>query len=191
VSAKKTLSPSQYKAYIHYVDSHWTRAEAKVFDKRKAAAAKRAETKHHAAKAKHKGGKHKVRAKKAGLVSVPLGTSWILAGNDVLPSCAAAAVANSLLAATGYRAGDDAALALFETAGEVTEDILDCVLTRGIAGIRPAAVTRGGGGLAALLLPEGRHVVAVTSGHAVTWGGTLPWELLAPYAEETWTLTWE
>jgi hypothetical protein len=84
------------------------------------------------------------RARTAGLARAGRAGEWILGGNDQYLTCAAAAVANSLLLATGQRVSDEDALGLHRSAGgtEVTGTsvlaALEAAQPDGLSGWRPA-----------------------------------------------------
>lgn len=116
---------------------------------------------------------------------------WLLAGNDVLDTCAVAAVANSLLLATGIRPAD-AELAHLPAATSI-EELLECVAGRGLAGVRLA---RYGpvedwldGVVAGVRLPGGApHTVTAAGRLVVSWGALGP---LEGDVEEAWLPEWE
>lgn len=122
---------------------------------------------------------------------------WITGGNDHLPVCATVAVANCLLTATGVRATDAQILALHDVArgdrdGANLDDILDALLTHGLAGVRPrdiAPVAVARAGLLAVSWTAGWHAVAVPPGQPrwVSWGN-----LADPFGDpvEGWLISW-
>jgi hypothetical protein len=65
----------------------------------------------------HKKAKKHPKRKLAG---APLGGGWILGGNDTADNCAAVAVANALLAATGLRVPDAELLRIHDRAGPLS-----------------------------------------------------------------------
>jgi hypothetical protein len=133
---------------------------------------------------------------------------WIVGGNDELPSCVAASVANSLLSVTGIRVSDADVLELHELAdlgdGVSISDVLSSLMLYGIGGHQPARVMNVGDALAQApgSYPLGL-VIGVTDGvndHAVTWTpqGLISWG--APLSEslahewfldgEAWFIDW-
>jgi hypothetical protein len=62
-------------------------------------------------------GRDAARARTAGLARPGTGGGWVLGGNDRYLTCAAAAVANGLLLATGTRLSDEEVLGLHAAAG--------------------------------------------------------------------------
>ena len=134
---------------------------------------------------------------------------WITAGNDVIPCCAAVAVANSLLDATGWRCSDEAVLALHLAAapgpceGPTLEHILTVLGSEGLAGIRPSWIEEvmpgddsiqperviQPGMVAGLTVPGWEpHAVAVTEQGVISWGA--PLDGVLGYADEVWQLSW-
>lgn len=140
--------------------------------------------------------KHKVKHRKA---TGAVAGEWISGGNDVIPCCAAAAVANSLLACTGWRVTDEQVIALHvKAAGSLLgaasiEDVLMILAEEGLAGMIPSAMTPGvlgHGAIAGLSVPGWEpHAVAVTDHGVISWGAGLNGGLLA-HADEAWQLTW-
>ena len=143
----------------------------------------------------------KRRAKLANPAAMPGG--WILGGNDRRNSCAAVAVANSLLAVTGIRATDAQVEALYAAAtgrrdrGATIPETLTAARA-GLAGWYPATVTQlddgepiAGDGLILYLdlqtaqrrqdvwdyeptRPWGDHAGILAGGHVITWGAAHP-----------------
>jgi hypothetical protein len=140
------------------------------------------------------------------LAGPALGGWWITGGNDDRDNCAAVAVANSLLLATGYRADDGELLRLHDRAGPLS-------IPEALAGVRPtrwrvpdaqpsSALLHDGDQPASanlilgrtqliigLATPHGPHAALVLGGALVTWGGVTDWPddwLL----EEAWAVTW-
>ena len=174
------------------------RARAKL-DMRKARADARGHPLAAAPKAKAKAAKR--RAKLASPAAVPGG--WILGGNDRHHSCAAAAVANSLLAATGVRATSSQVQALYAAAsggrdrGATIPETITAARA-GLAGWYPVTVTQlddgepiTGDGLVLYLElqtaqqrqdvwdheptpPWGYHAGVLSGGHVITWGAARP-----------------
>lgn len=153
------------------------------------------------------------RARTAGLARAVRPGEWILGGNDQYLTCATAAVANSLLLATGKRASDEDVLELHRRAGgtEATGasvlDVLEAaqwpewarraefetaypaalgvpVGTRSAAGSLPLILE--------LALPGGIHAVLLAEGFAVTWGVALPvtQAFLEQQTIAAWQVTW-
>jgi len=87
------------------------------------------------------------RARTAGLARPGSGGAWIPGGNDKYLTCAAAAVANSLLLATGKRAAGEDVLALHAAAAGHPDapasvlDVLETAREYGLAGVAPAALS--------------------------------------------------
>lgn len=104
---------------------------------------------------------------------------WVTADNHVLPSCVAAAVANSYLIATGLRAADWQLRAL---AG--MQAITD-VLGRLDVPFRPADGLHDG----VILGIAGEHAVTVHDGALVSWGAEYPLDGLGAI-EEAWEPHW-
>jgi hypothetical protein len=118
-------------------------------------------------------GKNKVKAKKNALkakaVSLALPGAvedgWILGGNDWHLGCAAVAVANSLLMATGVRVSDEDVLALYLAASGGADSGASILATLaaaakyGLAGIRP--VSYGGAG------PDSNRQPWIAGGYAL------------------------
>lgn len=133
---------------------------------------------------------------------------WITGGNDVLDNCAAVAVANSLLAATGRRLDDAELLRLHDRAGPLSiAEALAAARQRweecpyGTAQERqhPDLLRAGDhcsqrrredpGLIAGLVTPHGPHAALLLGGALVTWGGVIPWPddwLL----DEAWAVAW-
>ena len=112
----------------------------------------------------------------------------------------AVAAANSLLAVTGWRVADDDVYALHFAAGGTKDEgasgaaVMETLLGRGLAGIRPARITVTedfpDGAVAAVLVPRWQpHAVAAVDGLAASWGTLLPAEIFG-YAYEAWSLAW-
>jgi hypothetical protein len=94
---------------------------------------------------------------------------WILGWNDDLDTCAAAALANSLLACTGHRAADrdvlDLHLAVTRGAGQLASmsAVLAAARERGISGWHPAVTYQD--------VPAGDGAIVTFPGHAAVWYG--------------------
>lgn len=159
--------------------------------------------KHHHPKPKIQPGGVMKRAKhhpKRKLARSPLLSSgpWILGGNNVAGNCAAVAVANSLLLATGIRATDAELLALHDRCGPLSiSEALAAVAARGLSGIRPVSfcdVSRTGlpftarGLLLGLEMPGGSHAALGLAGGLVTWGELAGWD--DELIDEAWLVTW-
>lgn len=121
------------------------------------------------------------------------GYLWLPGGNDALPSCAAAAVANHRLAATGLAMTEDEILALHRLAGgedgASVGDILEAMAADGLLAwfwradpdvIVPGLIVVTG-------FPRARHAVVACPGAMISWGRVLPW---AGEPEEAWALGW-
>jgi hypothetical protein len=101
------------------------------------------------ARSKKNAVKAKANAVKARLVTLAqpgaVRDGWVLGGNDRHDGCAAVAVANSLLAATGYRASDDDVLDLYLAAsggsdtGASVLAVLEVAAEFGLCGMRLAS----------------------------------------------------
>lgn len=180
--------------------------------KRSVAARKAAVTrKHNAALAAARKGKGKPAAKpvKRGAISpdvvdgLPGWTpAWNMGCNDVFPTCAAAAVANHLLACTGLLMKDEDILALHKLAGgDAGADIatvLECMQSHRSAfgeGSKAylANFTRTdedcivAGLVVGISLPHGGHAVLSHPRGMVSWGRVLPF---AGIPQEAWALDW-
>lgn len=92
-------------------------------------------------------GRDMARARTAGLARPGCAGAWVLGGNDRYLTCAAAAVANSLLMATGRRVADEDVLELHAAAaghpGRAASvlGVLETAQARGLAGVTPAALS--------------------------------------------------
>jgi hypothetical protein len=133
-------------------------------------------------------------AKRRGLAGPATGGGWVLGGNDMHDTCAAAAIANSLLLATEIRAADEEIIAFGE--GLDLEDALGMAAERGLAGVRLARFGPAGFGetWAGLILGidlPGPHAVLTLGDDWVTWGrrcamGAFPGAVV----EEAWEVRW-
>lgn len=147
-------------------------------------------TKHPKAKRHPKHPRHPKR----GLAGPALAGWWITGGNDQLDNCAAVAVANSLLLATGRRLPDAELLRLHDRAGPLS-------IPEALAALRPAkfkfwpeslnlaAANESPGCIAGLDTPHGPHAALLLGDALVTWGGVMDWPddwLL----DEAWEVTW-
>lgn len=151
------------------------------------------------------------RARTAGLARAGRPGEWILGGNDQYLTCATAAVANSLLLATGKRASDDDVLNLHQRAGgtEATGtsvlDVLETAQRYGLAGVRAEPICesaarlpgsmgsdRSASVILELGLPDGVHAVLFADGFAVTWGQAVPvtQAFLVHHVLAAWQVTW-
>lgn len=140
------------------------------------------------------------RARTAGLTRPGSGGAWILGGNDEYLTCAAAAVANSLLLATGTRLSDEDVLDLHVAeAGSpdapasvlgVLETAQRFGLARGFdegkADINPHGL------ILEIALPGGIHAVLLADGFAVAWGRAVPvtQAFLERQTVAAWSVTW-
>ena len=109
-------------------------------------------------------GRDLARARTAGLARSGSGGAWVLGGNDRYLTCAAAAVANSLLLATGTRLSDDEVLGLHVAAGGGRDAGASVLATLEAAGIRPsscgAAARPSGGGRSRVALSRSSALAA-------------------------------
>ena len=141
------------------------------------------------------------KARTAGLARPGSGGAWVLGGNDRYLTCAAAAVANSLLMATGQRLSDEDVLRLHVAAGGSLDaeasvpGVLDAAhqfglssgFDEGKADINPHGL------IVELALPGGIHAVLLADGFAVTWGEEVAAgpAFLAQHAVAVWAVNWE
>jgi hypothetical protein len=132
-----------------------------------------------------------------------------------MPLCAAAAVTECLLAATGFRASGEDILRLHEAAGGDWEGaalaaVLGAAAERGVAGYRAVVAESpvADGTVVSLRLEEaqeaqpawdaepspfwGLHAVFLDDGHALTWGRAVPVStaFLDRQALAAWSITW-
>jgi hypothetical protein len=154
-----------------------------------------------AAKRQGKVAPKKAAAAGPGPVSAPLLPGWSLGCNDVLPSCAATAVANHLLAATGVMMAEKEVAWLHERAGGDDGATIESVLEllawdASVIRQRPVRLrsfTRTdeevivAGLVVGVSLPHARHAVLSHPQGMVSWGRVLPWAG-EPY--EAWALEW-
>jgi hypothetical protein len=128
------------------------------------------------------------------------GWSWLMACNDYAPTCAAAAVANHLLAVTGFAMADDDILRLHAMAGGDDGADIPAVLEvmRGFdyalfSRTRLARFTRTdedvivSGLIVGVRLGHAGHAVVSTPRGMVSWGREMPF---AGVVEEAWDLEW-
>jgi hypothetical protein len=157
-------------------------------------------------------GKNKVKAKKNALkakaVSLALPGAvedgWILGGNDWHLGCAAVAVANSLLMATGWRASDEDVLALYLAAsggmdaGASVLATLEAAGEYGLAGVFPARfdpLDEGepldDGVIVELVLRE-PHAAVLSGDSVITWGREVPVtaDFLSGQVTGAWRVEW-
>lgn len=128
--------------------------------------------------------------------------TWNMGCNDVYPTCAAAAVANHLLASTGLMMNEDDILSLHKMAGGDTgadiASVLECIQShRSCFGQASraylATFTRTdedcivAGLVVGISLPHGGHAVLSHPRGMVSWGRVLPF---AGIPEEAWALDW-
>jgi hypothetical protein len=155
-----------------------------------------------AQKAKKTGKKAPV-AKKAPAAISPLVTGpcgpWALGGNDCWPSCAAAALANHLLAMTGVAASEEEILALHRAAGGGDEhapllgDLLETAAGTGLAGIalEDSWLLEGDqhvpGAIAVVTIPAQHAVLLAPDGMMITWGHLRPRQ---GQITQAWALAW-
>jgi len=143
------------------------------------------------------------RARTAGLARPGGGGAWIPGGNDLYPTCAAAAVANSLLLATGKRVGDDDVLGLHLAAAESLEAeasvlaVLEAAQESGHVQAFRSNLEFGGPqfkvpSILEIALPGGIHAVLLADGFAITWGRAVP--VTPAFLEQrviaAWTVKW-
>jgi len=172
---------------------------------------------HHHHARHHPKATHHPKAKahpKRKLAGTPLPGAWILGGNDAADNCAAVAVANALLVATGHRVPDAELLRIHSLAGPLSiADVLDALTceyvirisrnrrseawpTRTLLGAAFTELQPQPGDavpwpvVAGLATPHGPHAgLLLPGGGLVTWGGemALPddWDV-----EECWAVTW-
>ena len=132
---------------------------------------------------------------------VPVRGPWLEGCNDVMPTCAAVAVANHLLAATGTVMPDDEILRLHRMAGgddgATIENVLQVLhsyrqyfvgakrylahFTRTDADVIVAGLVVG------VKLTHAGHAVLSHPRGMVSWGQVLPWD---GEPEEAWALEW-
>ena len=141
------------------------------------------------------------RARTAGLARPGSGGAWVLGGNDRYLTCAAAAVANSLLMATGQRLCDEEVLRLHVAAGGSSSSgasvlgVLEAapgiqasgpILEFGEADFKVPCILE-------LALPGGIHAVLLGDGFAVTWGDEVAVDVafLERQSVAAWSVTWE
>jgi len=169
------MSPAQFQSYIHYLKTHhFTKTQRAAFNKRKAATAKRGASKHTAAGVRHSG-------RKAGAAGVLRADSpWVTGMNDLLGTCVAVAVANSLVAA-GFPVTDEDAVLLHAAAGgtEWGSDPAEvlALAAGGFLGPEPS-----GSGLVVLHVPGGLHCVYRHEDFVVSHGREIPWESVSHLA---------
>ena len=149
------------------------------------------------------------RARTAGLARPGTGAAWVLGGNDRYQTCAAAAVANSLLLATGQRLSDEDVLGLHvAAAGSLDEPASVLGVLEALSGaaaglvstLHPCGLALFGSCLVRgrtpliveLSLPGGIHAVALGDGFAVTWGDAVAVDtaFLAQQAVAAWQIDW-
>ena len=115
---------------------------------------------------------------------------WITGGNDVADNCAAVAVANSLLLATGLRLVDAELLRLHDRAGPLS--IPEALAALGAHFTEVPANSKLDWDLelvTGLATPHGPHAALLLGGALVTWGGVTDWPddwLL----DELWEVRW-
>ena len=189
VKALAHITPAQSRALTHAAKLR----AAKAAGRRAAAKAK--------AKAAAKSGKKPVKkAVKRTLAGDLGGGLWLGGGNDWLPTCAATAIANHLLASTGVEASLWDILCLHLAAGGDLEEggpdlaaLLELCRDDGFAGTRLAGFWRAGdygpGLIAGLAYPDGAHAVLTTAAGIITWGEEQPIGDGIP--DEAWALSWE
>ena len=134
------------------------------------------------------------RARTAGLARPSVPGEWILGGNDRYLTCAATAVANSLLLATGKRVSDEDVLGLHEAAagspdaGASVLSVLEAAQAWGLGGHRPRRDSRSGIRILETALPGGIHAVLLADGFTVTWGQAA--KTVAGQVIAAWEIDW-
>jgi hypothetical protein len=182
------ISPTQYGAYLKHLNSvQYTHAQRAAYNRKTSA-----------------GQRPQPTRRTVALAAPALPGEWILGGNDRYTDCAAAAVANSLLACTGLRASDEDILRLHlaaagdPDAGASIAGVLRAATDLGLAGAGPASCELLGedepldedGLILDLDLAEaqllegtwdwdpapgwGMHAAVLTGGSVITWGGAVP-----------------
>lgn len=141
-----------------------------------------------AAQAARKQGKVPVR-KAALVLPGTAAAGWPLGGNDVLPSCAAVAVACHLLAATGRVMAEEEVIALHALAGgddgAAVPDVLEALGAAFWQADEDLVVP---GLVVVTRLPGGRHAVLSHPRGMVSWGRVMPWRGIP---EQAWAVRWE
>lgn len=171
------MTAAQYKAYLHYLQTHRA-LDARL--KRAAAAA--------AAK-----GRGAVMPKYVGK-SYRRDCNWILGENDVLETCSLTAIANSLLLEGMGRAEDEEITAAGE--GLSLTEALAYVDDFGLGGHElkvwsrcPRGMERNRGNVIGLDTPWGKHaVLALGRNKVVSWGRVM--DIGTVQADEAWALGW-
>ena len=182
------------------------RSKAQVAASTRAAAAGRASQA--AAKAARAGGRAvvpKAAKAKAAIAPKPLlvrpGSAWPTGCNDVVPTCAATAVACHLQAATGITMSDEDIVKLHELAGGATGATISNVLEAmsahwscfGHDRIRLLSYFRAdeqfilAGMVVGLQFSHAGHAVLSVPGGMISWGQLMPW---AGEPDEAWCLEW-
>jgi hypothetical protein len=189
------MSRTQYHEYLQYLRAHhFSKHERRLYRERERILKARKE-RERLREARHHG--------KRGAAAAALPGAWITGGNDVLPTCGAAATANSLLAATGHRASDADIMVLHQMVasggGVVLGDLMEALMDCGLGGAWPVSVLR------QEILPDlpltchvlpGTAVVEGGGDHAwlrltrgvATWGDVAACPPAAP--DERWLIRW-
>ena len=190
VKALAHITPAQSRALTHAAKLRATKAAG-----RRAAAKAKAKA---AARSGKKPVKKAVKRTLAG--DLRPGGLWLGGGNDWLPTCAATAIANHLLASTGVEASLWDILCLHLAAGGDLEEggpdlaaLLELCRDDGIAGTHLTGFWRADdyepGLIAGLAYPDGAHAVLTTATGIITWGEEQP--IRDGLLDEAWALSWE
>ncbi len=200
------MTPKQFRAYLAFLRTHhFTPGQRRAFNAKKrraAAAARRA-----AAKARRK-----TKLALPGQVD----EGWICGGNDCYDSCAAVAVACSLLACTGVRLDEEQVLALhvaaagcLNGAASVPEALHAAGVLAGAEQLCAGEPLTGGGLILDLDLqqaqrgqdrwdwqpsaPWGPHAVVLLGRSVVCWGREIPVTtgFLEQQVAAAWRVRWE
>jgi hypothetical protein len=140
--------------------------------------------------------KKKAALPAAAITAAPRAVLWLPGCNDLLPTCATAAVANHLYATAGIAASDRQLLALHELAGgddgARIETVLEAAVHHGLAGIRLASFGLAEdwepGLVCGIATGRGYHAVLAHPYGMVSWGLLLP---RSGTLGEAWELEWE
>jgi len=194
---------AQAKKRAAYAKSHHG-AKLPRTDAQKQATLKNAAAGRAAQAARRKGKLPPKKAAAIAPVSLPPEVSlpgWSLGCNDVAPSCAAAAVANHMLASTGLTMTEGEIRMLHKLAGgdegAMISDVLEALranwksFCQGRARLVSFTPTDEdvlvAGLVVGISLPHARHAVLSHPFGMVTWGQVMPWAG-EPY--EAWALEW-
>lgn len=166
VHPRHKMSPAQYRAYLHYIRTHFQNK----------------------AKPKKPG-----KPRKA--IGAARGTSWILAANDDLETCTIAAIANSLRYWKGITARDDELLSFGESLDLATALKMTMMFGMSGARLRRASMVPGWtmkpGDIAGMMIESGPHAALyLGAGNWASWGGVIRLDDESPEIEEVWQLDW-